>query len=114
MINLFISPNFVRIITFGKDGITIWPFGIYFRHGSSLNSTLLIHELIHWEQEKEMLGIFFYLWYFIEWLLKLPFYGKEAYRNISFEREARSKIHISYLKVRRRYSWVKYIKKIKL
>jgi hypothetical protein len=36
---------------------------------------------------KEMLYIPFYLWYGVEWLVKL-FCKGNAYRNISFEREA--------------------------
>jgi hypothetical protein len=36
---------------------------------------------------KEMLYIPFYLWYGVEWLIKLLCKGN-AYRNLSFEREA--------------------------
>ena len=36
---------------------------------------------------KELLYIFFYLLYFLEWLVRL-FINKNAYRNISFEKEA--------------------------
>jgi hypothetical protein len=36
---------------------------------------------------KEILYIPFYLWYGVEWLIKL-FYKGNAYRNLSFEREA--------------------------
>lgn len=38
-----------------------------------------------------MLFIFFFLWYFIEWTVKLFKYGvkdNKAYYNLSFEREA--------------------------
>ena len=41
---------------------------------------------------KELLYIFFYIIYLIEWLYKVlfkfPFNNKKAYRDISFEREA--------------------------
>lgn len=30
--------------------------------------------------------ISFYILYVLEWLVKIPFYGKNAYENISFER----------------------------
>ena len=43
----------------------------------------------HTAQMKEMLYIFFYLWYVVEWIIRLFMKGN-AYRNISFEREAYS------------------------
>ena len=46
------------------------------------------HESIHIHQQLEMLVLFFYLWYGIEYLLKLITYGKGAYMTLSFEREA--------------------------
>jgi hypothetical protein len=60
---------------------------------------MINHERIHTMQGQELLWIFFYLFYVIEWLFRLVQYrnaktseGKKdrnaAYRNISFEREA--------------------------
>lgn len=71
----------------------------------------LYHESIHTEQMKEMLYIFFYIWYFIEWILRLilPPY-KTAYRDVSFEEEARTnEDNPYYLKRRRHYSWISYL-----
>ena len=72
------------------------------------------HETIHLYQQKEMLFIFFFLWYFIEWIVKLFIYGvkdNKAYYNLSFEREAYINEHnLDYLKNRKPYSWCKYIK----
>ena len=62
---------------------------------------------------KEMLYVFFYLWYGIEWLVRLVMYrnARTAYRNISFEREAyMNQGSMSYLQGRGRYAWVKYLK----
>lgn len=50
--------------------------------------SLVQHERTHWEQQKEMGIIFFFIWYVIEWFFKLFSEGK-AYKRLSFEREAR-------------------------
>ena len=65
-------------------------FGILFVRGNTIiNDRTIRHEAIHTAQMKEMLYIFFYLWYLIEWIIRLFMKGN-AYRNISFEREAYS------------------------
>lgn len=46
------------------------------------------HERIHWEQQKEMLVIPFFLWYAVEYMVKCLFY-RDPYKNLGFEREAR-------------------------
>ena len=52
----------------------------------------------------------FYILYVLEWLIKLPFYGKHAYRNISFEREAyECEQDNNYLENGDYFEWVKYI-----
>lgn len=53
-----------------------------------LNMYVLCHERIHTEQMRELGYIFFYLLYFLEWVYRLIFHTKTAYRGISFEREA--------------------------
>lgn len=65
-------------------------FGVIFarKECEPLSKQTLNHEAIHTAQMKEMLYVGFYLWYVIEWLVKLFIYGEQAYRNISFEREA--------------------------
>jgi len=86
-------------------------FGILFVRGSArINERTIRHEAIHTAQMKEMLYIFFYLWYVIEWLIRLFMEGN-AYRNISFEREAYSnEDDVIYLESRKRFAWIKYIK----
>lgn len=49
---------------------------------------LIEHERWHSVQMRDLLGLLFYVWYFIEWLFKLFTEGK-AYKQLSFEREAR-------------------------
>lgn len=112
---LKVRPRFVNFITFGfAAAITLWPFGIYFIRKTGFYSpedkVLVNHEMIHWRQSGELIGIFFYLFYFIEWLIKLFFYGSRSYYNLSFEREAKNnERNFNYLKERKMYSWVKYI-----
>lgn len=49
---------------------------------------LIQHERSHTKQQNDLLGIFFYVWYVIEWFFKL-FTEGQAYKELSFEREAR-------------------------
>lgn len=70
------------------------------------------HESIHTRQMQEMLYIFFYLWYIIEWLIKLAIIRdtRKAYRAISFEREAYQNQAIpGYLEERKHYCWLKHL-----
>lgn len=79
------------------------------------------HEMIHATQARDFgIGfcgyIIFYILYILEWILKLPFglFGYKPYMSISFEQEAYNfQSTIEYLKVRKRFSWVKYIFKLR-
>ena len=100
-------------------------FGVVFirkeirpQHDISLRNwdIMLNHELIHTAQMKELLYLPFYLLYGIEWLIRLAMYMnvKEAYRNISFEREAYDKqynFHYIIDKERKPYAFIKYFLK---
>lgn len=91
--------------------ITIGPFVIT-KPNTVLNLIDLQHEDIHWAQEKEMLIIPFYLWYVIEFLIRLIIYRDwhKAYKNISFEQEAyKYQEDPNYVKTRKFYDWVKYL-----
>jgi hypothetical protein len=110
--------GFVSFITFGwAAAITLAPFGIYvqqkyldWEHTAPYSYNRIInHEKIHWQQQLEMLIIFFYLWYLIEWFIKLilPPYDS-AYSALSFEREAEdNESNFDYLKTRKHYAWIK-------
>lgn len=80
-------------------------FGIIFlRKEYTLTEVDLNHEAIHTAQMKELLYVFFYIIYFLEWLVRL-FINKDAYRNISFEKEAYSnENNLEYLKTRKCFS----------
>ena len=70
------------------------------------------HELIHTEQQLEMLILPFFLWYGVEWLIRLILYRNfyEAYRNISFEQEAYlNQNQMWYPEERSHFTWIKYL-----
>ena len=108
-------------------------FGILFVRGNArIDDITLNHEKIHSAQIAEVmvasvpfalllwlftniwLGLLlviasYYLWYIIQWLIRLP--KGNAYRNISFEREAYvNQDNLNYLKNRERFDFVKFIK----
>jgi len=107
--------GFVRFITFGwAAGITLAPFGIYIQSKYFLWQSfkrIVNHEEIHWKQQLEMGILPFYIWYGLEWFIKLFIYGKKAYYNISFEREANAyENNFNYLETRKTWAWFKYIR----
>lgn len=83
-------------------------FGFIFAR-KAMDSVDQNHEAIHTAQMKELLYIFFYLWYFIEWLVLLIKYKNtnKAYRNIRFEKEAyNNEFDLDYLKTRKHYNYL--------
>ena len=96
-------------------GITLFPFIILrerFRDGSfysKLAPRIIRHESIHIEQQKQLLIIFFYPWYLIEWIIRLFMKGN-AYKNISMEKEAyANRDVIGYLDNRPFWAFLKYL-----
>ena len=73
------------------------------------------HESIHKAQAYDFgIGwfgdIIFYIWYFIEWLIRLCINYKTSYMTIYFEQESyNNQYNLNYLKNRKRFSWIKYI-----
>ena len=70
------------------------------------------HEKIHLRQQLEMLILPFFIWYFLEYLVRLVQYKNKdlAYRNISFEREAyANETDLDYLKNRSFFRFLNYI-----
>ena len=124
-INKFIPfPNFRAINLFGV---------LFVRGARPLTKVTLNHESIHSAQIAEVmiasvpfalllwlftnlwLGLLlfiasYYLWYVIEWLIRLP--KGNAYKNISFEREAyANENNLHYLHDRKRFNWIQYLRK---
>lgn len=94
------------------NGIALFPFIFIRKFEDKQNNILINHEKIHLRQQLELLVIFFYIFYILEyyyWLLKLK--NKDlAYRRISFEREAYSnESDLNYLKKRKFWSFWKYL-----
>lgn len=85
-------------------------FGILFvRKGCKMSDTDINHEAIHTAQMKEMGYVFFYLWYLIEWVVRL-FKKGNAYHSISFEREAYdNQSWLIYPSVRIPFAWIDYL-----
>lgn len=84
---------------------------LFVHHGVYLSNEMMNHERIHTAQQREMLYVFFYIAYILEWLVRLPMRGN-AYRNISFEREAyANQRNLDYLHHRRHYAWCHYLKR---
>lgn len=70
------------------------------------------HEYIHTLQQREMLFLPFFLWYVLEWLWLWARCRDrmEAYRNVSFEREAYTMQHDrDYPRRRKPFSWLRYM-----
>lgn len=101
-----------NIIPF-KGFAAINLFGVLFvRKGIAVSERLLRHETIHTEQMKELTPPIFYIWYVVEWLIRLLMYRttRKAYRNISFEREAyENDDKFIYLKERKPFAFLKYV-----
>lgn len=85
---------------------------LFVRKGAVLKESDINHENIHTKQMQELLYVFFYLWYIIEWIVRLLEYFNfhTAYRNISFEWEAyANQYNADYIKTRKHYAWWKYL-----
>ena len=96
----------------GYLAMCVFPFIFVRKDARTLTVKDINHETIHGKQQIEMLWVLFFVWYGIEWLVRLIQYrnAKTAYKNISFELEAYShQGEIDYLDKRKPYSFVKYV-----
>lgn len=90
-------------------------FGFLFTKSDRLTERDINHEGIHTDQMEEMLYIGFYLWYSIEFLIKLliTFNWKRACYSISFEQEAyENERNLEYLNQRKYGAWLKKVFKL--
>ena len=88
---------------------------IFVRYGTILKDDDINHEAIHWEQQKELLIIGFYVLYglmYLYWLLYFTLHGNfdkiwnKSYHRIAFEREAyNNEDDLEYLSKRKRFAW---------
>ena len=96
------------ILSRNISAMTIWPFifvkSVELKH----NKILINHEKIHIKQQLELLIIPFYILYIGEWFIRLFMQGN-AYKNISFEREAyTNQKNLEYLSTRKWYAFINY------
>ena len=100
------------LIPKGYRGLTVFPFVFVKYRCDKENLVFLNHEQIHLRQQLELLIIPFFIWYFLEFFLRLIQYKNLdlAYRNISFEREAyANEKDLGYLKSRSFWNFLKYV-----
>jgi len=94
------------------NAVAIWPFIILNNRSLKNNDVLINHEKIHLQQQKEMLWLLFFIWYLVEYAVKLIRYKKPmiAYRNLSFERESYANENDkNYLEKREFWNFIKYL-----
>lgn len=100
------------LIPKGFRGLTVFPF-VFVKYAWDKKNVIFVnHERIHLRQQLELLVIPFFIWYVLEFLVRLVQYKNWnlAYRNISFEKEAyANEKEIDYLKTRSPLSFSKYI-----
>lgn len=122
---------------FWYDALAMWPF--VFLRKNKISTELANHERIHIAQQIELLVVFAYLWYWVEFLCRVFFYTCEllisvicyittkdpreasrvkhyrnpiwrAYYNLSFEKEAReNQGNANYLLYRKRWAFKNYL-----
>ena len=110
-----VSPILINILSYNDKRVTamaFWPF-ILFRHLRYSNiKEIENHELIHHQQQKELLVIPFYTLYFLHFLFCLLKYlnYKKAYYNVCFEKEAYAhEKDFNYLNERKWSAWYNYL-----
>ena len=103
---------FKYIIPKNYSGLTVFPF-IFVRNKKSINDAFFLnHEKIHLKQQMELLWIFFFVWYFMEYCIRFFQYKNHelAYKNISFEKEAyTNEQDLNYLESRKILAFLKYL-----
>ncbi|HWR93626.1 MAG TPA: hypothetical protein VN192_00310 [Flavobacterium sp.] len=100
------------LIPKGYRGLTVFPLIFIKNENDKENKVLINHEKIHLRQQLELLIFPFFIWYFLEFLIRWVQYKniKKAYFNISFEREAyRNESNLEYLNNRPIYNWHNFI-----
>lgn len=93
-------------------GLTLWPVIILKENRLKQDDVLINHERIHLKQQLELFILPFYIWYLIEWLIGVMRFRNfnEAYRNISFEKEAyQNERNLNYIKERPFWGFLSYL-----
>lgn len=106
---IIIRPWLFRLLPSPPRGMALWPFVLIRDEADRANIILLNHERIHIAQQREMLVVFFYLHYLLEYLARRTHSTHyAAYRMLSAEREAfENQGSLDYIKQRTPYAWLK-------
>lgn len=100
------------LIPKGYRGMAVFPF-VFLKYDLDKNNPVFVnHEKIHLRQQLELLVLPFYVFYILEYIIRLIQYKNKnlAYRNISFEREAyTNESDLNYLKNRSFFGFLNYI-----
>ncbi len=108
---IILKSSFPKL--FNSRTLFLFPFAIVIPSVAK-DKVVMNHVRIHFAQCIEMLVIGFYLWYGIEFLLRYIKWGNfdTAYYAMGFEEEAYThQQDMDYLKKRKLYSWIKYMRK---
>ena len=98
----------------GFTALTICPY-VFVRSDEKQRFTKKVerHETTHALQQIEMLWLLFFVWYGLEYLIKIvicKFDSDRAYFSVSFEQEAYAcQNKFSYNDTRKHYAWIKYL-----
>jgi len=107
------SKTFFSLFTRNfAQAIALFPFILIKNDDLRRKRMLINHERIHLRQQLEMLVIPFYIFYLTEFLLRYIQLRsfREAYFNISFEREAfKNQSDLKYLGKRKFWAFTKYL-----
>lgn len=96
----------------GYRGLAVFPFVFVKFKKDKENLIFINHERIHLRQQLQLLVIPFFIWYILEYFIRLLHYKNKnlAYRNISFEREAyANEKNLDYLKQKSLWRFWKYV-----
>jgi len=105
---------FKYLIPKGYRGFTFYPFVFLKYKSDTKDEVLLNHEKIHIRQQKELLLVFFLVWYLLEFCFRFIQYRntKKAYLALSFEREAyHNEKDLLYLQNRKFGQFINYFNK---
>ena len=97
----------------GFSAINLFGIVVARRECLPLSKRILYHEAIHSQQIEELLYVGFYIWYVVEWIVRLLYIRnfKEAYKTISFEKEAFGNDgDNNYLENRKVFAFLNYMK----
>lgn len=94
------------------NGLAVYPFIFLKNKSLSDNYILINHERIHLKQQLELLWVFFFIWYILEFcihLIRLRNWNR-AYHTISFEKEAyQNEDNQGYLESRKFWAFRHYL-----